>query len=238
MRELRAGNTILELQTASPAIIFGHADADGHLAAEQTRTNLEAEGVEVSDVVVSTETRNYRFWERTFPGLDFSKFRLVVVVDIAFSFRNPTQSLDSLLQTVDRHPSTHVVVIDHHPLKRSSRPRTNLTMVEVKSVYDCCLGTPSDELMVVAATCDGDGKAVRSRTSDQFIKRALGVRRAAADMHSMVGSRLLSLLRGRRWEFFESLAEEPVEFHRTVRGRRTSSSPRSPLLEAAKNGEI
>lgn len=238
MPELRVRNTILELQNASPAIIFGHADADGHLAAEQTRTNLEAEGIEVSDIVITPETRNYRFWERTFPGLDFREFRLVVVVDIAFNFRNPTHSLDSLLQTVDRHPSTHVVVIDHHPLKRSARPRTNLTMVEVDSVYDCCLGAPSDELMVVAATCDGDAKAVKSRTSDRFIKRALGVRRAAADMQSMMGPRLLSLLRTRQWEFFESLAEEPAEFHRTVRGRRTSSSPKSPLLEAARNGEI
>ncbi len=238
MQTIRIGTTIIELNDASPAIIYGHADADGHLAAEHTRTNLRAKGIDVSDVVITPETRNYRFWERTLPGLDFGRFRLVVFVDIAFSFRDPSSSLESLLVNVDQHPDTRFVVIDHHPLKQPVKARSNLALVEADTAYNCCLGTPSDELMVLAAICDGDREAVKSRTSREISKRALGVSRAAADLHGMVGYRLLSLLRHRRWEFFESLAEEPQECHRNVRGRRVASGLKSPLLEAARNGVI
>ena len=232
------GTSALDLENASPAIIYSHADADGHLAAEQTRTNLIAEGVEVRQVVIGRETKNYTFWERTFAGLDLRQFRLVVVVDIAFSFREPLRSLESLLQTVRRHQLTQFIVIDHHPLMGTTEIPANLRLIEVESAYECCLGVPSDDFMVVAAICDGDGKVVRSRISNIFVKRALGIRRAAADVEGMVGTRLSSLLRSRKWEFFESLAEEPAEFHRNARGRRTSKSLISPLLEAAKNGAI
>lgn len=232
MPRLRIETTAIEIQGASPAIIFGHADADGHLATEQTRTNLHAQGIRVTDLVVTSGTRDHRFWERTFPFVDFCGIRLVVVVDIAFRFRNPEQSLESLLPVVDRNLSTHFVVVDHHPLSRPNHSRPNLTLAEVADVYNCCVGSPSDELMVVAAICDRDTKAVRPLISAQFEKRAIGVRRAAADTHGLAGPKLLSLLRQRDWGFFEALAEEPAELHLTVRGRRRSSSPPSPLLQA------
>jgi hypothetical protein len=66
----------------------------------------------------------------------------------------------------------------------------------------------------------------------------LGVRRAAADINGMVGAKLLSFLRLRKWEFFESLAEEPNEYHRNVRGRRTANGLESPLLEAVRNAVL
>ena len=228
----------LQLQGASPAIVFGHADADGHLSAEQSRTNLQAAGINVEEVVVAPETSSYRFWAQTFPHLDFHRFRLVVVVDIAFNFRNPDQSLEALVQVVDDYSKTQFVVIDHHPLQRPKSPRPNLTLIEANSVYDCCFGAPSDELMVVAALCDGDGRAVRSRTSFELTKRAIGVRRAAADTGGVAGAKLMSLLRRRRWDFFEALSEEPTEFHRHARRRRTARSLNSPLLDAARTGRI
>lgn len=229
----RTGAIELNLQGKSPAIVFGHADADGHLAAEQSRANLQAKGINVRKVVVSPETNSYRFWERAFPSLDFSRIQLVVAVDIAFSFRKPDRSLEALLQAVDNYPRTQFVVIDHHPLKQPANSRSNLTLIEVDSVYDCCFGTPSDELMAVAAICDGDGQTIRSRRSFEFEKRAIGVRRAAADMGGVAGPKLMGLLRLRQWDFFEALAEEPAEFHRQARGRRTANSLTSPLLKAA-----
>ncbi len=225
---------LLSLQEMSPAVVFGHADADGHLAAEQTRSNLEAAGVLVREVIVGPETRNYRFWERGLPSQDFSKYRLVVFVDIAFNFKDPDKSLEAVLKTADDNPETQFVLIDHHPLKMPQEARPNLKLIEVGRVYDCCLGIPSDEMMVVAAICDGDGKAVASQLSPVHERRARGVRRAAADTHGVAGHMLLSLLRLRNWEFFEALADEPSEMHLSARGYRKIRGPKSLTLEAEK----
>ena len=86
--------------------------------------------------------------------------------------------------------------------------------------------------------CDGDKSAVGGLASSKLKKRAIGVRRAAADCHGLAGSGLLTLLRNRRWEVFEALAEEPPEFHMSARGRRRDSGPQSPILEALKIGSI
>jgi len=213
-------------------LVFGHFDADGHLAAEQTRANLHRLGATV-DVVVSTATRSYRFWESAFPDSRFRDYQLAVVVDIAFDFREPYRSLEVVLRTVDRNPNTYFVVIDHHTLPRERDLRTKLELVEVDSPFDCCLGSPSDDLMVLAAICDGEANSVHSKLSSTYLKRAIGVRRAAADA-DLKGRRLLGLLRNRRWDFFEALAEEPAECHLSARGYRRRSAFTSPLLESAK----
>ena len=218
--------------------MFGHSDADGHLAAQQTDENLESSGIEIGQVVVSPETSGYRFWGRSFTDWDLSPFGLVVVVDIAFRFRDPVESLTSVLAVVDDHPETEFVIVDHHPLPGPDLARGNLLLIEARSAYDCCVGTPSDELMVVAAICDGDADAVRPLVSDTQKKRADGVRRAAADVRGVAGSRLLTLLDRRRWDFFEDLADEPSEYHKRVRGRRTARSLTSPLLEKAMAGKV
>ena len=181
---------------ASPgsAILFGHADADGHLAAEQSREWLVKRGFSVT-VVVSPDTRNYRFWERL-PKFDLSSYGLVVAVDIAFSFRDPEHSLAELLAVSDCHPTKRFIVIDHHPLVQPQEPRKNVQLIEVDDPYDCCLGPPSPELMAVAALCDG----ARTSTSPtpQLRQRALGVKRTAADVGGAAGDSLLQLIRERR----------------------------------------
>ena len=235
---LRVGALDVPLPQKSGVAIFGHADADGHLATEQTRTNLAAAGFKVKEVVVGPSTAGYRFWERTFPLLTFNQLRVVVCVDIAFNFRNPVRSLDAVLRTADNHPTTHFLVIDHHPLMKPASPRPNLTFVEVDSARSCCVGPPSSELMDIAAICDGSDRAVISQVSSRLKKRALGVSRAARDVGGVAGAKLLALLRSRNWYFFEELAEEPREFHMAVRGRRSTRSLKSPLLEAANVGAV
>ena len=225
------GHAFPKAHTHSSAIVFGHADADGHIAAEQTRTNLLADGVHVSAVVVSAETRNYRFWDRTFIHWDLSPYDMVVAVDIAFSFREPASSLDALLKVVDDHPTTEFVVIDHHPLSRPRHRRGNLSLIEVQDPHDCCLGQPSEELMAIAALCDGGPTSVVA--NPEMRRRALGVRRGAADLGGVAGTTLLELLAGRRWDFFEALADENPELHRSVRGRRRIGNAPSPLLRSA-----
>ena len=212
------------------AILFGHADADGHLAAEQSRDWLARRGIDVT-TVVSPQTWDYRFWKRL-TKIDLSNYELVVCVDIAFRFRSPSESLDDLLSVADRHPQKLFVVIDHHPLVQPQEPRRNLKLISVTDPYDCCLGVPSPELMQVAALCDGALTAVTP--TPLLEKRVLGVKRAAADVNGVAGKILLELIRERRWEFFEALSEEDKEIHRSVRGRRRSNNNVSPLLECAR----
>ncbi len=218
-------------ESVDSAIVFGHADADGHLAAEQTRSWLTQKSVTVT-TVVSPETRNFRFWGKL-PKIDLSGYRMVVCVDIAFSFRAPHDSLTQLLAVSDLHPHKHFVVIDHHSLVRPRPPRQNLQLVEVDDPYDCCLGVPTPELMEVAALCDGSPTAVVP--TPLLKKRALGVKRAAADVSGVAGEGLLELIRKRRWDFFEALADEDREMHRSARGIRRRSGEPSPLLEYARS---
>lgn len=225
-----------EVARGSKVVVFGHADADGHLAVEQTRHNLSKEGVTRVTTIVSQQTRNYRFWEKAFCEHDFIKYDAVIVVDIAFYFKEPRSSLNAVLNTVDAFPGTSFIIIDHHPLQRPVKPRPNLELVEVSSPYDCCFGPPSNELMVLAEICDGDQSSVAAMLSAKSKARALGVRRAAADIDGVAGKQLLQLLRRRDWAFFEDLAKEPTGSHLTVRGRRHPNSGRSPLLALAISG--
>ena len=211
------------------ALLFAHADADGHLAAEQSRDWLTQQGISV-ETIVSSDTRNYRFWEKL-SNYDLSAYGMVVVVDIAFKFRDPADSLARLLDVSDSRPQTQFIVIDHHPLLVPDEPRRNLQLIEVEDPYDCCLGDPNPELMQVAALCDGAPTAVTS--TELLRKRALGVKRAAADRNGVVGNRLLQLIRDRRWDFFEALSEEDREMHKSARGIRAASSKSSPLLDHA-----
>ena len=213
------------------AILFGHADADGHLAAEQTRDYLVARGMSVT-TVVSSKTQNYRFWEKL-PEFDVSEYKVVVFVDIAFKFRNPDDSLARLLEVSDRQPHRQFIAIDHHPLVFPNSPRQNLVLIEVDDPYNCCLGVPNPDLMEVAALCDGSPTAVAP--TPRIRRRALGVKRAAADLGGIAGDRLLELIRQRQWDFFEALADEDHQMHRSARGIRRACSETSPLLEYAKN---
>ena len=217
-------------ESVDSAILFGHADADGHLATEQSRAWLAQRGISVT-TVVSAATRNHSFW-RKLPEFDLSDHGLVVTVDIAFKFRDPRDSLTRLLSVADRQPSKQFIVIDHHPLLRPPKHRQNVQLVEVSDPYHCCLGEPDPELMQVAALSDGGPTAVVP--TPLLEKRALGVKRAAADTGGVTGDVLLELVRERRWDFFEALANESRSMHRSARGFRLLSNETSPLLEYAR----
>lgn len=216
------------------AIVFGHADADGHLAAEQSREWLIQRGVDVT-TVVSAETRNYMFWGRL-RKFDLTAYDLIVIVDIAFRFRDPTESLDRLLAVANQNLHKQFIAIDHHPFVHPESPRPNILLIEVNDPYDCCLGAPDPELMQVAALCDGAPTAIAP--TPLLKKRALGVKRAAADVRGIAGEILLKLIRQRRWDFFEALAGEEKDMHRSARGMRRRASKVSPLLEYARNHSL
>ena len=180
------------------AIVFGHADGDGHLAAVHTSEWLARREISVT-TIVSPATRNYLFWGRL-STFDLGRYDVVVFVDIAFRFRDPSHSLDRLLEVSDRQPDKQFIAIDHHPFVHPQSPRQNVLLVEVTDPFDCCLGVPDPDLMRVAAICDGSSTEVTP--TPQLMRRALGVKRAAADVRGVAGDGLLELIRERQWEFF------------------------------------
>ena len=182
-------------------------------------------------VTVSSQTRGFSFW-KNLSTYSLEDYGLVVCIDIAFRFRNPKESLEHLLKASERYPEKHFIVVDHHPLVRPRRRRANVTFLEVSDPYDCCLGVPDAEVMPVAALCDGSPTAIVP--TQVLRRRALGVKRAAADVRGLAGNKLLDLIRDRRWDFFEALAEEDAEMHRSARGFRRRCSEASPLLEEAR----
>ena len=180
--------------------------------------------------VVSSATSNYLFWGRLH-RFDLTEYDLIVIVDIAFRFRDPYESLSKLLNVSDQQPNKQFIAIDHHPFVRPQPPRSNVLFYDVTDPYDCCLGDPDPELMQVAAICDGGPTKVIP--TPRLSRRALGVKRAAADVHGVAGQTLLELIKQRQWSLFESIAEEDHRMHLTARGRRRRLSQDSPLLEYA-----
>lgn len=215
--------------TPRRAVIFGHSDGDGYLAAEVSRENLVAEGWAVSSVVSPHTTANYRFWENQFQEWDFSYLNLVVVVDVAFDFDDPARSCDALSRQAAQFPKTRFLVIDHHPLRAGEWLPHNVTLSEKNSVYTCCYGEPND-LMVIASICDKDEEPVRELISPAHRVIAEGVRRAAADTDGIAGEQMITMLENKQWAWFYTLGAEPKDFHRTYYGRRTKTSQASPAL--------
>ena len=229
-----SGDEILSKDSfVNKAIIFGHADADGHLAAIQSAENLRADNIDVLDIVVHpAKTRNYKFWEGYFQDCDFKGADIVVVVDIMFHPTNHLRSYEALISRVSKTPTTNFVVIDHHPVHDIPKVPNNLDLKFVSDVFNCCYGKPTD-LMVIAAICDKDEASVKSRITDLHRKRAIGIKRAVSDRYALVGGSTLRLIEDRAWGVFEQLADEPAAYHRTFYGNRVAKKPESPLLQLA-----
>jgi len=215
------------------ALVFGHADGDGYLAAEVSRENLVEEGWIVDDVVVDPKkTGNYNFWNGHFLDWDFADVELVVTVDLAFNPKVPMQSCDSLSHHASEFPSTRFLIIDHHPLPSGDWLPENVTLVQTDSVYNCCYGAPND-LMVVASICDKDEEPVGNLILPSHRILAEGINRAAADKKGVGGAKLVSILRNKEWAWVFALGTEPATSHRTYFGSRTGSSIPSAALEIA-----
>lgn len=217
------------------ALIFGHADGDGYLAAEQSRENLTKEGFKICEIVVDPRyTCNFRFWESAFQDWIFANIDLVIVVDIRLNISDPIRSYNAILSRVRSESNTDFEIIDHYPISGLPAEPSNLQLRFVDSVYQCCYGTPSD-LMVVASICDKDEDPVASRITELHRKRALGVKRSAADHRGMAGRALQQLLSNRDWRIIEKISEEPSKYHRTFYGRRWTSLPQSAALYEARH---
>lgn len=214
-------------------LIVGHADADGHLAAEQSRRNSLNMGARQCEVFVDPKlTAGHRMWRNHLSDIPSDSADVVIFVDIMFRPDDPLDSVAALVELSHESPEKLFIVIDHHPILGLLELPPNLGIWFTPAVYTCCFGAPS-WLMVVAAICDHDEQPVASMIDSTMRSRALGIRRAVADT-DLAGEKLLRLLASDRWDLLEALAEEPLDVHKRVRGRRLRQQPRSIGLEQAR----
>lgn len=214
-------------------LIVGHADADGHLAAEQSRRNALKMGARRCEVFIDRRlTAGYRIWSNHLSEIPSAEADFIVFVDIMLHPHNPSDSAGALIDLALKNPQKTFVVIDHHPILGLPALPENLGIWFTSAVYTCCFGLPS-WLMVVAAICDHDEKPVAMMIDDTMRLRALGMERAVADPE-LTGGKLLGLLAKDRWDLIETLAEEPPKFHKCVRGKRLRQQPLSMGLAQAR----
>ena len=234
LRQQLNDEALKELLDSSPtAAVFGHADGDGYVAAEQSRLNLELAGAQVADVVVDPKgTRNYRFWGGQLQEWDFSRVEFVLFVDIMLERKNPQGSVDAISYVASKFDETTFLVIDHHPVSGLKWMEPNLQFTFVDEAYDCCFGKPSD-LMILASLCEKETPPAHAVWSEQQVNMAAGLKRAAADHGRMAGNALVKLLRHQRWDTIATIGSEPTDMHYSFYGRRRSSVRPSPALEAA-----
>lgn len=213
-------------------LIVGHADADGHLAAEQSRRNALRMGARSCDVVVDPRrTAGYRMWRNHLPDIPIARADTVMFVDIMFDPDDPSDSVLNLIELASKNPGKRFIAIDHHPVLGLPELPQNLGIWFTSAVYTCCFGLPS-WLMVVAAICDRDEGPVAPMIDDTMRLRAVGMKRAVAD-RDLAGEKLLRLLAADRWDLLELLAKESKGRHKCVRGRRLRQQPSSLGLAQA-----
>lgn len=213
------------------ALVIGHADADGHLIAEQVRRNLILTGVFDVDVLVDPErTRDHKSWLKlaSFPEIDKADF--VFFMDMMFAPGTFDIESSALVEFLSARPDKRFFLIDHHPLPERRLGRAaNLRMAYRPDVFECAIG-PRSGMMVVAALCQDQSREVADIKSALHVDLAVGVRRAAALGGSLPGKKLLALFEADRWDAILRLGKDDAKYHRLPRGRRPQGEPVSATL--------
>ena len=213
-------------------LIISHADADGHLIAEQTRRNLDlVESFDVDVVVDPERTKDHKVWLNlnTLPEIDDADY--VFFVDLMFAPTSYAEEAAALVDFVRARPGKRFFLIDHHPLPlHRLEPADNLRVMYRPDVFDCAIG-PRSGMMVVAALCEKQADRVAAVKQPAHDVLAKGVKRAAALGGPLPGAKLLALLRHDEWHSLAALGEDDREFHQLPRGRRPAGRPYSETLK-------
>lgn len=212
-------------------LIVSHADADGHVIAEQVRRNLAVvPSFDISLVVDPARTKDHKTWTRldSIPEIDMAE--IVFFVDLMFAPSSFFVEANALVQFVSERPRKRFFLMDHHPLPLRLLGRApNLRSVYRPDVLDCTLG-PASWLMIIAALLESQPTRAKEVKEPKHEVLAMGVRRAAAPGGPLAGDKLLALLRFDRWNDLEKLGQEDPARHRLPRGRRAMGDPKSDEL--------
>jgi hypothetical protein len=214
-------------------LVVGHADADGHLIAEQVRRNLSLiDTFDVKVVVDPQRTKDHKAWTNLDSIIEINDADIVFFVDLMFAPASFEDEADALVDFVGQRREKQFFLIDHHPLplKRLSAAE-NLRVMYRPEVFECAIG-PRSGMMVLAALCEGQDSEVADIVQPVHSSLARGVRRAAAPGGQLPGDRLLALLRSDCWTELAELGEEDKALHYLPRGRRPLHQPESKMLES------
>jgi hypothetical protein len=213
-------------------LIVGHADADGHLIAEQVRRNLASiDSVQVSVVVDPDRTRDHRAWLNLDAIIEIADADYVFFVDLMFGPDSFAEEANALTEFVRARPEKRFFLIDHHPIpefRLQSAP--NLRAAYRSDVCECAIG-PRSGMMVVAALCEHQSAEVADVKNPVHGALSIGMRRAAARGGPLPGEKLLALLKADQWGGLIRLGEDDPHYHRLHRGLRSHSERRSETLK-------
>jgi hypothetical protein len=210
-------------------LIVSHADADGHVIAEQVRRNLATVGsFSLSTVVDPARTKDHKTWLHLDAIKEIEQNDIVLFVDLMFAPASFDSEADALVRFATAHPNKWFVVLDHHPVpaRRLGGVR-NLRALYRPDVIDCTIGT-SSRMMMIAALCEKQETRAEKRRDYQVLAR--GIHRAAAVGGTLPGEKLLALIRFGYWAQLAQLGSEDVSEHPMPRGRRRPGFPPSPAL--------
>ena len=213
------------------ALVIGHADADGHLIAEQVRRNLALlDSFDVKVVVDPTRTKDHTAWMNLDAINEITQADYVFFVDLMFGPATYPQEAEALTRFVKARPEKRFFLIDHHPLPlHRLEIAHNLRVVYRQDVCECAIG-PRSGMMVVAALCERQTAEVAKIKTPLHDTLAVGIRRAAAPGGILPGNKLLALLQADRWNELAQLGKDAAEYHRLPRGRRSPAVPQSKTL--------
>lgn len=212
-------------------LVVGHADADGHLIAEQVRRNLSLiERFDVSVVVDPQRTKDHKAWTRLDELTEIEDADIVFFVDLMFAPMSFDEEAKALVAFVNQHSDKQFFLVDHHPLPlRYLSAADNLRVMYRPDVFECAIG-PRSGMMVVAALCEGQASKVADIREPIHDVLATAMRRAAAIGGDLPGEKLLALLHNDCWSDLARLGEDDKSLHYLPRGRRPLNQPRSEAL--------
>jgi hypothetical protein len=217
--------------TQHKALVVGHADADGHLIAEQVRRNLALiDTFDVKVVVDPARTKDHKAWTHLDAIKEIERSDFVFFVDLMFAPSSYAEEADAVTDFVCSHPDKRFFLVDHHPLPLRRLEADNLRVLYRPDVSECAFG-PRSGMMVVAALCENQKEEVAEIKEPWHDVLARGMRRAAAHGGPLPGEKLLALLRANRWGDLLQLGNDAPHYHRLPRGLRPSSDPQSNTLK-------
>lgn len=220
-------------------LVVGHADADGHVIAEQTRRNLsKIPSFDVDSFVDAKLTRGHHAWRTVDQIQAIGSAELIVFVDLMFAPKSFPEEAAALVGLAKRHAEKRFIIIDHHPLPEARLSEApNVRTIYRPSVVDCTIG-PRTDLMVLAAIDEKQAEDVADRIKDHFETIVCGLRRASAGGSEMQGRNLSALIRFNCWAVIHQLGLDDPQYHRLVRGVRPKGDPRSQVyVDANSLGE-
>lgn len=215
-----------------PVLIISHADADGHLIAEQTRRNLAlVKEFDVQVLVDPVRTKDHKIWFKLEEIPEIDRAELVFFVDLMFAPDTCVEEAAALVKFVGAKKEKVFYLIDHHPLPLLRLEQAeNLHVHYRPDVFECAIG-PRSGMMIVAALCEKQPDRVAKAKQPIHETLALALKRAAALGGPLPGAKLLALLRANQWEPLVELGEDRREFHRLPRGRRPVDHKPSKTLK-------